>query len=92
MWKKVVLSISLIILFLLPAFSWSAHREMTEIILKDLDWLKNYKYITVTAYTYHDTSPYNPSYIFPIVRKIGDKIDAVTIISRYVTEPDYGNG
>jgi len=91
MWKKVVLSISLIILFLLPAFSWSAHREMTEIILKDLDWLKNYKYITVTAYTYHDTSPYNPSYIIPYRgEKIGDKIDAVTIISRYVTEPDMG--
>ncbi|MCM8820010.1 MAG: hypothetical protein NC925_04350 [Candidatus Omnitrophica bacterium] len=91
MFKKFLLLSIFIILFVTPIFSWSAHREMTEIILKDYGWLKKYNKIKVTPYTYNDPSPYNPSYAIPYRgEKIGDTIDAITIITRYVTEPDMG--
>lgn len=90
--KKRIIFLGILFLILIsPIFSWSAHREMTEIILKDYVWLKNYNKIKVTPYTYNDPSPYNPAYAIPYRgEKIGDTIDAITIITRYVTEPDNG--
>lgn len=90
--KKRIIFLGILFLILIsPIFSWSAHREMTEIILKDYAWLKNYNKIKVTPYTYNDPSPYNPAYAIPYRgEKIGDTIDAITIITRYVTEPDNG--
>ncbi|PMQ01511.1 MAG: hypothetical protein CBR30_05785 [Dictyoglomus sp. NZ13-RE01] len=89
--KKVLLLILGIILFIMPIFSWSAHAEMTQIILENFPWLDKYNNIPVTPYTYNDPSPYNPNYVIPYRgEKIGEKISAKTIITRYVTEPDNG--
>lgn len=91
MLKRSFILFLFLVILLNPIFSWSAHREMTEIILKDYVWLKRYNNIKVTPYTYNDPSPYNPSYAITYRgEKIGDKIDALTIITRYVTEPDMG--
>ncbi|HOJ92416.1 MAG TPA: hypothetical protein PKW23_01990 [Dictyoglomaceae bacterium] len=89
--KKLFFTTLFLILFLFPAFSWSAHGEMTEIILKENPWIKEYTNIKVTPYPDNDPSPYNPSYTIPYRgENIGDEIDAITIITRYVTEPDNG--
>lgn len=89
--RKVLFSIFVLLLLIMPIFSWSAHREMTQIILEDFPWLNKFNNITVTPYTYSDPSPYNPSYVIPYRgEKIGDKISAITIIIRYVEEPDNG--
>jgi hypothetical protein len=89
--KKILFSILILFILINPLFSWSAHKEMTEIILEDFSWLKKYDNITVTNYSYNDPSPYNPSYVIPYRgEKIGDKISAITIITRYVEEPDKG--
>ncbi|ACK42022.1 MAG: hypothetical protein ACPLVD_04280 [Dictyoglomus turgidum] len=89
--KRIIFLGILLLVLISPIFSWSAHREMTELILKDYPWLGKYNKIKVTPYTYNDPSPYNPAYAIPYRgEKIGDTIDAITIITRYVIEPDNG--
>ncbi|MGB9856787.1 MAG: hypothetical protein ACPLKX_01410 [Dictyoglomaceae bacterium] len=89
--KKILFSILILFLLITPLFSWSAHKEMTQIILEEFPWLRKFDNITVTPYTYNDPSPYNPSYVIQYRgEKIGDKISAITIITRYVEEPDNG--
>ncbi|MCX7846201.1 MAG: hypothetical protein N2312_06265 [Dictyoglomaceae bacterium] len=89
--KKLTLIVLAFILFITPLFSWSAHKEMTEIILEQFPWLQKYDNIEVTPYTYNDPSLYNPSYVISYRgEEIGDKISAITIITRYIEEPDKG--
>ncbi len=89
--KRIILTVLILFLFITPLFSWSAHKEMTEIILKQFPWLQKYNKIKVTPYTYTDNSLYNPSYAITYRgEKIGDEISAITIITRYVEEPDKG--
>jgi len=81
--KRIIFLGILLLVLISPIFSWSAHREMTELILKDYPWLGKYNKIKVTPYTYNDPSPYNPAYAIPYRgEKIGDTIDAITICNR----------
>lgn len=98
MFKKLLKQTFLVILvFCLFAFphnslAWSEHGLMSSILLKDLEWLNNYKDITITPYTYYenDKSIYNPKFVIKYKEgKIGEKTDAYTILSIYADEPDW---
>lgn len=90
---KRLLLLLLLGIFLFPtlAFSWSLHGEMTKIVLDTLPWLNKYRDIEITQYSYNDSSAYNPNYKIPYLEgKIGEKMDAKTILSTYTDEPDWG--
>lgn len=90
---KIIIILLFIFSLLLPQqlLAWSIHGEMTKIVLDSLPWINRYKDITITQYSYNDNSLYNPKYKIPYLEgDIGEKIDARTILSLYVDEPDWG--
>lgn len=92
--KFFVFKVTLIIflLILTPVFGWSSHGKMTYHVANNVEWLNNFKDITITEYSYKDidTEPYNPD--FKIIYKegnIGEKTTALEILSIYSDEPDW---
>ncbi len=83
-----------LLLFLIPfqTYAWSEHGLMTGYVLKDIEWLKDYKNIVITPYTYadEDKSIYNPKFVIKFKEgNIGETTNAYTILSIYVDEPDW---
>ncbi|MBT9130037.1 MAG: hypothetical protein DDT42_00365 [candidate division WS2 bacterium] len=92
--KKTVLVLVLGFIMLLPTnvFGWSEHGLMTAQVIGSLSWVKDYNNITITPYTYHkyDNSVYNEKFIIKYLEgSVGDKTDALTILSIYSDEPDW---
>lgn len=74
-------------------FGWNSHGLTLSYVVSNIEWLKHYNDITITPYTYkeYETEPINPSFEIKYVEgKIGDKTDAVTILTTYADEPDWG--
>ncbi|MCX7796007.1 MAG: hypothetical protein N2380_05755 [bacterium] len=92
--KNKIVTISLcIFLLLLPKhlLAWNIHGEMTKIVLDSLPWINRYKDITITQYSYADSSIYNSKYrVSYLEGDIGEKTNAKTILSLYADEPDWG--
>ncbi len=92
--KKKLIVFVLGIMILLPSnvFGWSEHGLMTAQVMESLSWVKDYKNITITPYTYQkfDKSVYNEKFIIKYLEgSIGEKTDALTILSIYSDEPDW---
>jgi len=88
-----VMIIAVLVTVLLPQtlFAWSLHGEMTKLVLDSLPWIDRYNNITITEYSYNDSSPYNSKYkITYLDGNIGDKTSAKKIFSLYADEPDWG--
>lgn len=87
---RVILILMIVILLPQTAFAWNIHGEMTRFVLDSLPWINRYDNITITEYSYKDSSPYNPNYKIPYLDgNIGDKTSAKKILSLYADEPDW---
>jgi hypothetical protein len=84
--------IILTIIIALPkeAFAWGGHKELTYYTIREIEWIKEYKDIKITPYTYTDSDGENPNYIISYKEgNTGDTIDSLTILTTYCEEPDW---
>ena len=89
--RPLVLSL-LLVAFLSTStcFAWSKHQMMTKEVLKDIPWITAMEFVEITPMTY-EVEPMNGAYEFKYVEgQIGETTDALTILSTYADEPDWG--
>lgn len=89
---SVVLAFTLLFSFVSPAFAWNSHGLTLSYCLDNLSWLSKYNDITITEYAYSDvdTEPYNPDFKIQYLEgNIGEKTNAVEILTTYADEPDW---
>lgn len=73
------------------ALAWGGHKEVTYYAVKDIEWIKNYTEIKITPFTYEDKDKRVIPYDIPYKEgNIGGTTDAITILSTYCEEPDWG--
>ncbi len=86
-------SFTAFLLFLMATsacLGWGGHSKMTHEVLKDVPWVTALEFVEITPMTY-DVEPMNGSYEFKYVEGgIGETTDALTILSTYADEPDWG--
>lgn len=83
----------LTILFLMPrnVLAWGGHKEVTYYTIRDIEWINSYPEIKITPFTYQDPDKRRIPYSIPYMEgNIGDTTDAITILTTYCEEPDWG--
>jgi hypothetical protein len=92
--KRFILLVLVITLLPLSSvFGWNSHGLTLSYVVANIDWLKQYKEITIAPYTYksYEIIPINPDFEVKYLEgKIGEKTDALTILTTYADEPDWG--
>ncbi|MGB9832672.1 MAG: hypothetical protein ACPLPP_04090 [Caldisericum exile] len=91
--KLVVLVLIFVLLPFASVFGWNSHGLTLSYVVSNIYWLKKYSSIKITPYTYkeYETQPINPDFQIKYLEgSIGDKTDAITILTTYADEPDWG--
>ncbi|BAL80720.1 phospholipase C/P1 nuclease family protein [Caldisericum exile] len=91
--RLIILVLFFTFLPFVSVFGWNSHGLTLSYVVSNIDWLKNYNSIIITPYTYknYETEPINPEFQVKYLEgKVGDKTDAVTILTTYADEPDWG--
>jgi len=88
----ILLILSVLILSSINVFSWNSHFFITELAIKNNDWINNFPEVEITPYIYEniDQDEYNPEFVIKYVEgEIGEKTKASDILINYSDEPDW---
>lgn len=86
-----LLFLTVILLIPKTVLAWGGHKEVTYYTIKDIEWINNYPEIKITPFTYEDPDKREIPYNIPYKEgSIGDTTDAITILTTYCEEPDWG--